>query len=87
MNILHDAGYFALNDRAGCIMVEHLPRMYASEIGIDTIFKSDELLKHILRLPIPEGRASILASDRAERSRLPGRTGLPLRPVSLGAPA
>jgi hypothetical protein len=33
---------------------KHLPRMYASEIGIDTIFKSDELLEHILRLPIPE---------------------------------
>jgi hypothetical protein len=28
--------------------------MYASEIGIDTIFNSDELLDHIYRLPISE---------------------------------
>lgn len=33
MNILHDAGYFALNDRAGCIMVEHLRAAVCTRIG------------------------------------------------------
>ncbi|TCP82802.1 TniQ protein [Rhizobium sp. PP-CC-2G-626] len=32
----------------------HLPEMYASEVGVDTIFKSVELLEQIFRLPISE---------------------------------
>ncbi|MCM2441050.1 hypothetical protein HGO34_15120 [Agrobacterium vitis] len=32
----------------------HLPEMYASEVGVDTIFKSEELLERIFRLPISE---------------------------------
>jgi hypothetical protein len=47
--------------------------MYASEIGIDTIFQSDELLEHIFRLPIPEAASERNASPfcAAEQHQFP----------------
>ncbi len=39
----------------------HRPRMYASEIEIDQIFDSEELLEHICRLPISDGDKARLA--------------------------